>query len=64
MKSHPNIKIRLLDDRTSLTLTDLEQEMAGEYVCKATSNAGAHQTKAFLHVHGKWERIWQKVKTL
>lgn len=53
VKSHPSIKIRLQDGFTSCTFLEAEQEMAGEYMVKATSNAGAHQTKAHLHVHGR-----------
>lgn len=40
-----------------MTFTDVDQDMAGEYICKATSTAGAHQTKAHLHVHGNISRI-------
>lgn len=46
----PNIKIRVKDGYTSCTLTEVTEEMAGEYSCKAITTASTVVTKAKLVV--------------
>merc|ERR1712035_29121 len=69
LKSNPNVKIRITECISSCTLTEITSEMAGEYVCKATSPAGTVSTKAQLHVYEltgealeQWEAKKAKIK--
>ena len=50
IKSNPNIKIRIKDGYTSCTLTEITEEMAGDYSCKAITSAATVVTKAKLVV--------------
>jgi hypothetical protein len=52
LNPNPNIKIRITDNTTSCTFLEVDQDLEGEYMCKATSTSGTHVTKARLHVHG------------
>jgi len=52
IKPHPNIKIRIKEGNSSCVISEVTQEMAGEYSCKATSSLGSTVTKANLQVSG------------
>lgn len=64
LKSNPNVKIRITECISSCTLTEITSEMAGEYVCKATSPAGTVSTKAQLHVYGKHKFLAIKMECI
>ena len=65
IKSHPNIRIRIKEGYSSCTLTQVTEDMAGEYSCKAVSNMGTSITKAKLHVHGLiYTQIWHNIKVI
>ena len=54
LKNTKTLKCRIYDNKTTCIIKEVTHDMAGEYVCKLTSSAGAAMTKAKLHVHGNF----------
>ncbi|KAG8223453.1 hypothetical protein J437_LFUL001946, partial [Ladona fulva] len=62
VKNTKNVKIRIKDKKTTLTIYEVTQEHEGAYVCKATNELGTIASKGNLYVTGLTDEERQKIE--
>lgn len=62
VRNTDRVKVRIEDNKTSVTITDVTEEDVGSYLCKAVSDIGEAVSKAKLYVQEIPEHKKQEIK--